>query len=179
MYTLTLLQSRKSPGRLPSIPLVLPRQPVSRRGLSSAQLRAGPKARLDHSGDFGSTLKWRSYRSSWAARSSWQVPARHTACQNRCWSHCRWLAADRTQLIAFYREILPLCGYVCISANRCTCSQEKAAIQNIRGKYWKFSCKNFRQWNVIQIICNSKNSYMNHIKSVAIEIWSEWKQEKK
>lgn len=89
VYTLTLVQSRKSPGRLPSIPLVLPRQPVSRRGLSSAQFRAGPKARLDHSGDFGSSLKWRSYRSSWVARSSLQVPARHIACQNRCWSHCR------------------------------------------------------------------------------------------
>lgn len=91
VYTLTLPQSRKSRDRLPSIPPILPRQLVSRRGLSSAQPERGPKARLDHSGDFGPTPKWRLYRSSWTARSSSQVQqdAQHR-CQ--CRHHCRWLA---------------------------------------------------------------------------------------
>lgn len=88
VYTLTLPQSRKSRDRLPSIPPILLRQLVSHRGLSSAQLRASPKARLDHSGDFGPTPKWRLYRSSWTTRSSLQ-DAQH---QRQCRSHCRWLA---------------------------------------------------------------------------------------
>lgn len=146
VYTLTLPQSRKSRDRLPSIPPILPRQLVSRRGLSSAQLRASPKARLDHSGDFGPTPKWRLYRSSWTARSSLQ-DAQH---QRQCRSHCRWLAdwPHGTNHIlpwnfATSRKDERKAVFRCIRGEKFTTKSENFFVMSTTecdNEYWKSTC---------------------------------------
>lgn len=109
MYTLTLPQSRKSRGRLPSIPPILPRQLVSRRGLSSAQPGAESK------GAFGPLRRFRSDSKVQGCIALLEPHARRCKCSK---THNTSANADRESLpltcgptarpITSCHEILPL-----------------------------------------------------------------------